>query len=374
MEYSIIEKEIEEFKPQMNSGKRAQRYAAGKKVDHLPYTLHLPDYSVCQILGHKTIEMERDINVYFKVHRYNRDVLGLEGINHRLSLRTMGAALGSKQKYPEDGFDILTDRVLEDYSDFNKIENLEPWDNEILTPFLERGKKIRDEFPNAKLTTGVVCPLSTAVAIRPIEKIFKDTIKDKKNLHKLLSLCVEHNLTWANEFTKEFGSGSASISGPLMSTDILSHKAFEEFAFPYLNSLVEGLKQITGFKPSLHICGYTKGIWNDIKKLDISNFSVDNVEDLNELKNEMGETLPILGNVEPLKVMRYGSPQDVIEAVKTCILKGADSPMGYILGTGCQIPPGTPEENLKTFVWAARKYGAGAIKGELPVGMKDISS
>ena len=136
-----------------------------------------------------------------------------------------------------------------------------------------------------------------------------------------------------------------------------------------MEKLVDGLIEITGIKPSLHICGHTKDIWENIKNLNVASFSVDNVEDLAELKEVLGETMPILGNVPPVEIMRFGTTEDVIEACKTCIRKGSTSQKGYILGTGCQIPPGTTEENLKTFVWAARTYGAGAKLGELPEGM-----
>ena len=40
-----------------------------------------------------------------------------------------------------------------------------------------------------------------------------------------------------------------------------------------------------------------------------------------------------------------------------CIDKAIDSPKGYILSTGCQIPKGTPIENVEIFMEAGRKYG-----------------
>lgn len=370
MDYSVIEKDMKNYVPEMTSSERMKKYISGERIDHIPYMLHLPDFAVAQILGHK-IEDLQDLDVYSEIVAYIKDELGVEGLSNRLSLRTMGAAVGSKLHYPEDGIDIIVERVLEDYNDFYKIEKIDPWNNEILTPLMKRGMAIREKFPDVKVTTGVVCPLSTAVAIRPIEKILKDTRKNKEELHKLLQLCVDHNLTWVRAFTEEFGPGPTSISAPLTSTDILSKEQFKEFSYPYMEKLVDGLIEITGIKPSLHICGHTKGIWEDIKKLNVASFSVDNVEDLGELKEVLGDIMPILGNVPPVEVMRFGSVNDVIEACKSCIRKGSTSQKGYILGTGCQIPPGTSEKNLKAFVWAARTYGAGAKLGEMPEGMKE---
>lgn len=41
-----------------------------------------------------------------------------------------------------------------------------------------------------------------------------------------------------------------------------------------------------------------------------------------------------------------------------------------MLSSGCQIPIGTPKENLDALVYAVRKYGRGAKIGELPKGLQ----
>ena len=64
--------------------------------------------------------------------------------------------------------------------------------------------------------------------------------------------------------------------------------------------------------------------------------------------------------------MLNGSIDTVIEAVRQTIAEGIDSPAGYMLMTGCQLPIGTPKENIDAYIYAARKYGAGARKGQTP--------
>lgn len=363
MDIKKIREETLNYKEEMTPGERSQKYASGERVDHLPYTLHMPDMAVGKYLGYKVTDLD-DFEVFKEVKDYLRDVLGLgSNINHRLSLRTMGYAMGSKKEEPDDGIDFISERVLEDYEDFDKLLGYDPWENPVTGPLLEKGKEIREKMPDYTMSTGVVCPLSTAVAIRPIEKILKDTRKHPQDLHRLLDLCVDYNLKFVQAFTDEFGKASASISAPLMSTDILNEGQEEEYGLRYLEKLVDGLYEITGKKPSLHICGHSKGIWDRLKELNISSFSVDNCEDLEELKKAMGDTIHLVGNIPPVDVMRFGSPEDVVNTVKECIEKAADSPSGYTLATGCQVPVGTPEDNLLAFVWAVREYSKGAKKG-----------
>ena len=181
---------------------------------------------------------------------------------------------------------------------------------------------------------------------------------------------MDNSLEWSRAFTEEFGAGTVSIADPVTCTDILSLNQFEEFSFPELKRLVTGIKNITGLKPSLHICGHTKGIWEDLKELEISSFSVDNCEDLAEVRRVLGETMTIVGNVPPVDILKFGSIDDVIKSVKDCIQKCAASPKGYILSTGCSVVIGTPKENLEAYIYAARAYGRGAKIGEMPLGMK----
>ena len=79
--------------------------------------------------------------------------------------------------------------------------------------------------------------------------------------------------------------------------------------------------------------------------------------------------MTIAGYVPPVDVLRSGSIDDVIESVKECIQKGATSSKGYILASGCQVPVGTPKENLEAYVYAAKTYGKGAKVGKMPLGM-----
>ena len=98
----------------------------------------------------------------------------------------------------------------------------------------------------------------------------------------------------------------------------------------------------------------------------MTTFSIDDCESLVEAKEAIGDRVVLVGNVPPVNVMLLGSIDDVIESVRQCILAGADSPCGYMLNTGCQVPMGTPLENIHAFMYAARKYGANAVKGRIP--------
>ena len=211
--------------------------------------------------------------------------------------------------------------------------------------------------------------MTTAISIRQPELFLRDMIRDKKNAHRLLDFAVQCTLKWVEYNCNEFGTIPVGLADPATSANLISDRMFREFSKPHMADLLAGIKKITGSVPGIHICGRTKHIWNDLAELGFPSFSVDNCEDLAELKQTVGDKMKISGNVPPTTVLRNGTIDDVIESVKQCLIKGSDSPCGYSLAVGCEVPLGTPRENLEAYIYAARRYGRGAQKGKLCRGL-----
>jgi uroporphyrinogen decarboxylase len=217
----------------------------------------------------------------------------------------------------------------------------------------------------------VAGPFTNASCIRPVEKILRDTVRHPEELHDLLKWCVDYTVAYAEMFADEFGGGGCTICDPVSCSDILGKRNYKKFSEPHLIELIEGLTQALGRKPGIHICGKTSPLWDEMSQLKVANFSVDNMEDLAAARDIMGPHFGLMGNVAPVDVMLNGSIDDVIETCKTCIIKGSEAENGYTLGTGCQVPIGTPRENFDAFIYATRKYGRGARKGCLPLGIAE---
>jgi uroporphyrinogen-III decarboxylase len=98
--------------------------------------------------------------------------------------------------------------------------------------------------------------------------------------------------------------------------------------------------------------------------MNLSAFSVDNCEDIGELKKVVGDKMCIVGNIDPVSIVRNGSFEDVYKSVKECIQKASDSPNGYIVATGCDIPTGASIENIKAVTKATKKYSSEIKIGE----------
>ena len=70
-------------------------------------------------------------------------------------------------------------------------------------------------------------------------------------------------------------------------------------------------------------------------------------------RGEMGPKQILLGNIDPVRVLRNGTPESVYEAVAECH-RGAGG--RFIVGAGCEVPRDTPAENVRAMARYAREH------------------
>ena len=63
----------------------------------------------------------------------------------------------------------------------------------------------------------------------------------------------------------------------------------------------------------------------------------------------------VIGNIDPVGILRNGTPETVTKAV-TELLESCSKYPGFLLSSGCDIPPLTPLENLQAFFDAAEAF------------------
>lgn len=355
----------------MTPDERMQKYLQGEEVDCVPYGLLAPDDAMAHIWGYTRGDMMRSFDLRCEIIRRKKEQYGFTGLSASMGLRGIAEVAGSVMFYPEESSDYVQEYCMKTYDSLGSIEPFSLIrESELVKRKLDEISKMKEIFPEMGVSTDVAGPISTAIAMRPVENVLRDVRREPEKLHQLMDYCVECSLEWVKLFCEQMESCSVGISDPVTTTDILGMKYFKEFSKPYLIKLFEGIKRISGNNPSLHICGHTRKIWNDLMEIGVDNFSLDNCEDMREAKEVMGERVFLSGNVAPVQVMRNGTIDDVIGAVKEVLKKCADSPCGHMLLTGCQLPIGTSQENIDAFIYAARTHGRGARMGKMPKGME----
>jgi MtaA/CmuA family methyltransferase len=136
------------------------------------------------------------------------------------------------------------------------------------------------------------------------------------------------------------GDAAASLVGPVF---------YERCVWPYEKRMVDAIRAM-GARVRLHMCGDTNAIVDGMGRLGCDIVDLDYPVDMAGARARMPGQV-ILGNVEPVGVMRNGTPETVTEALAAC--HRAAGPR-YIVGAGCELPRDTPEANVRAMCAFAR--------------------
>jgi uroporphyrinogen decarboxylase len=149
------------------------------------------------------------------------------------------------------------------------------------------------------------------------------------------------------------GDDIADNRGPLFSPQL-----FKDLMLPHYRRLVDAVHSY-GLKHLKHSDGNMYPFLDIIA--DAGSDLIDPVDPkagmtLKEVKARYGDRMTIKGNIDQVDLLRDGSPQDVVEAVKKAIVD-AGVGGGYICSSSNSIHPGVDIDLYRTMIAAIREYG-----------------
>lgn len=96
------------------------------------------------------------------------------------------------------------------YETYDSLGSIEPFSlirgSELVKRKLDEISKMKEIFPEMGVSTDVAGPISTAIAMRPVENVLRDVRREPEKLHQLMDYCVECSLEWVKLFCEQMGS------------------------------------------------------------------------------------------------------------------------------------------------------------------------
>jgi MtaA/CmuA family methyltransferase len=190
-------------------------------------------------------------------------------------------------------------------------------------------------------------PIAMAADLRGLNTLMLDFTDDTPFVRDLLDFVIEMELCFAKAQIEAgadwigIGDAAASLVGP---------RRYADFDVPWSKRLIDGIHE-AGAAVRLHICGNTRRILPAMGRYGAAIVDLDFLVPLEEARSAMGPEQILLGNIDPVRVLRDGTPETVRQAIEDCH-HGAGG--RYIVGAGCEVPRGTPPENLRAMVEYAK--------------------
>lgn len=352
---------LEIKKDELTAIEREKLLSEGKEVDRIMCCLDTGE-TLAPMINATLKEYYFSSEKMLELEEYIYENFHSDGAGVSCTLRGMAEAMGAKVKYSDYNVAQIEEHALSlEHAEDAKLVDV---DKDGRLPIILKGvelvkKKLGDKVPVSATVTG---PFTIAAMAVGTEQLLVGTRKQPEKVRQLMEIIAENNNRYIQRLL-DIGVG-IGFADPVSSTSLISVKQYKEFSLPYFQKNVDYIKK-NGGGCGLHICGTSRKLWELLNETGIGCFGLDNVEDIEEAKQVLGPHMSIQGNVPPVEVLRLGTPYDVLRSAKECIRKGFDSPNGYTLTSGCQMPVGTPKENMQALMDAARIFGRYPIDKDL---------
>jgi len=245
---------------------------------------------------------------------------------------------------------IETEALLGDKTALGRLAVPDPLGGGRMTDRVAAAALFKERVRGEHLIEGwIEGPCAEAADLRGINTLMTDFTDDPGFVRDLFSFTVGMELAFARAQIEAgvdvmgVGDAAASLVGP---------RLYEEFVWPYEKQLVDGLHAM-GTRVRLHICGNTRRILAGMGRLGCAIVDLDYPSPIAEGRAAMGPAQVLLGNLNPVRVIRDGDPAVVTAGLAAC---HREAGARFIVGAGCEIPRGTPEANLRALAAYAHTH------------------
>lgn len=272
------------------------------------------------------------------VNRYSPD-----GIFFLMDLTLEAGALGLPVSFPVMEIPTVLEHPVKTWQDMAIYKKIDILSDARINSFLETMALMKSSLKLLK--GGYVCgPFTLAGLFMGASEIAIGTLTEETLVLDILKFCTDHIQKYVQAL-EEAGADMIAILEP--TAVILAPDQFEPFSGHFLQSIINEMTTI----PILHICGDTKHLLEPMTKTGAKGLSLDYLMDFNEIKSNIPMDIALIGNLEPVGVLRDCDEQTIKQKVKVLIDQMKDQ-TNFVLSSGCDLPVDTPLSNIQAFMEA----------------------
>lgn len=323
--------------------KPRERYLAtleGNPVDHLARLPILMQFAA-EHIGSYYGAFASDYRVLAESNIVCAREFGIDQMNTMSDPYRETQGFGAKIIYGRNMVPRCEKHPLEDDPDFSKLPRPNPFEAERMRDRIEAVHTYHTRVGGEYSIMGwVEGPAAEAADLRRLDNFFVDLLEDESYIGGLMDLCVDVALEFARP---QVAAGADTIGiGDAVASQV-SPEVYERLILPREQRLVRGLQEM-GAKVRMHICGNITHLLPGLASLNLDVIDVDHMVSLAKVREVLGPKVALSGNLDPVADILRGNPDSIRAKLERCYQEAGNP---FIVNAGCEIPSGTPLENLK---------------------------
>ena len=253
------------------------------------------------------------------------------------------SAYGMAFDWPEEGVGIPRGGLLETPGDVERLAGVDFAAAERTRDRIDAVAKLAAAVGETHSVLGwVEGPMAEYVDLRGMQDAMLDLIDAPEPFARAAEVLTENALEFAR---KQIAAGADTIGVGDAAASLIGPDLFRRLVLPWEKRLFAGIHE-AGALVKLHICGNINDLLADIATSGADAVDLDWMVPVDRARRVMGPEVCLCGNFDPSAVLLRGRPEDVAAAARGCLADGGER---FLLQPGCEVPPGTPEANVRAF-------------------------
>lgn len=344
----------------MNSRERILAMLEGRPVDHLP-CMPITMMFAADRIGAKYRDYATDHRVLVEAQIRTAEEFEFDYVSVISDPAREAADCGAAICYFDEQPPAIDERHarLAEKTALASLKMPDPLGGGRMADRVQAAALFKERLGRDKLIEGwIEGPCAEAADLRGINALMLDFYDDPAFVRDLFEFITEMELRFARAQVEAgvdlvgVGDAAASLVGPGI---------YQEFVWPYEKKLVDGLHAL-GTRVRLHICGNTRQILAGMGQLGCEIVDLDFMVSLAAGREEMSASQVLLGNIDPVRALRDGTPESISAAIAECHRQAGPH---YIVGAGCEVARDTPPENVHALASYAQSHRPDTFGGPL---------
>ena len=326
----------------MNSRERVIAMLDGRPVDHLPL-MPITMMFASDLIGAKYLDYATDFRVQAEAQLRAAGQFGLDHVSVVSDPCCEAADQGSSVKFfPHQPPAIDEENaLLAEKSKLAKLLIHGPPGGVRMANRVQAVGLLHERIGGEKIVEGwIEGPCAEAADLRGINALMTDFFDDPTFVYELFEFVLELEMAFAKA---QIAAGAELIGVGDAAASLVGPKIYQDFVWPYEKKMVDRLHAL-GARVRLHVCGNTMQILEGMERLGCDLIDLDWPVSIKQARAAMGPDQMLLGNLDPVRDLRDGTPESVYAGVAECHRQAGPK---FIVGAGCEVVRDTPAVNLQ---------------------------
>ncbi len=305
------------------------------------------------LIGAAPIDVFQSGELQFKaIQALAEKIPGAAAALTMMDLSVEAQAFGAPIKFSDVENPTVSASIVHDQSEIDRLEVPEVGAARTAES-LRAAKLCAEKIEDRPTLGGMIGPFSLAGRLLDMSKMMLMTATEPDTVHALLEKVTKFLVDYAKAFV-ETGCNGIVMAEP--AAGLISPKMCQTFSANYIKRIVDAVKS-DSFAFVLHNCGKTEKMVGEMLSTGCSALHVGNTVDVRKILDQTPTSIPVMGNLDPSGLFRMQTAENVYKATGE-LLEATRTYPHFVLSSGCDIPPGTPLENVLAFFKAVEDFNS----------------